>query len=116
MGVLLCYPREVRDSAFRRHQRRGAHAMFVIYTYPVRSTLSAVDRWPVLVDKFRVEFGEEKGIISSVSVTVRLDDDVPLPKVSPSNDQKVKLHIDVGKSAHNDEVTNYLMVVQGMLS
>ncbi len=90
--------------------------MFVIYTYPVRSTLSAVDRWPVLVNKFRVEFGEEKGIISSVSVAVRLDDDVRLPTVSPLNDPKVKLHIDVGKSAHNDEVTDYLMVVQGMLS
>jgi hypothetical protein len=90
--------------------------MFVIYTYPLRSTLSAVDRWPVLVDKYRVEFGEEKGIVSSVSVAVRLDDDVPLPTISPSNDQNVKIHIDVGKSAHNDEVTDYLMVVQGMLT
>jgi hypothetical protein len=41
---------------------------------------------------------------------------VPLPKISPSNEPKVKLHVDVGKSAHNDEVTDYLMVVQGMLS
>lgn len=90
--------------------------MFVIYTYPVRSTLSAVDRWPVLVDKFRVEFGEEKGIISSVSVAVRLDDDVPLPTISPSKDPKVKLHVDVGKSAHNGEVADYLLVVQGILS
>ncbi|WP_271623456.1 hypothetical protein [Bradyrhizobium sp. CCBAU 11430] len=89
--------------------------MIVIYTYPVRSTLSAVDRWPVLVDKFRVEFGEENGIISSVSVAVRLDDDASLPKVSPSNNPNVKLHVDVGKSAHNEEVTDYLMVVQGMM-
>jgi hypothetical protein len=36
--------------------------MFAVYTYPVHSTLSAADRWPVRVDKFRVEFGEEKGI------------------------------------------------------
>ncbi|MHC6157006.1 hypothetical protein ACVSQB_35215 [Bradyrhizobium elkanii] len=89
--------------------------MFVIYTYPVRSTLSARDRWPIEVDKFRVEFGENAGVISSVSVAVRLDDDVALPTISPSTDSRVKLHINVGKSAHNDEVTDFLMVAQGML-
>lgn len=90
--------------------------MLVKYTYPVKSTLRVAERWPTNVAKFRVEFGEENGLANSISVQLAVPSTARLPQVHETNDPKVPLHINFGDTGVHDDVTQFLITTQGLLS
>ena len=90
--------------------------MLVKYIYPVKSTVHVFDGWPIKVNGFTVELGEAEGIINSISVAVPVSDLDKLPSVTPSRDPRAKFKINLGTTHKNDEVVQFLITVQGLLS
>ena len=89
--------------------------MRVKYHYPVKSNFPIPEKWPVNVEKYCVELSEENGRVNSIAVSVALDGTERLPAHVPPNNPKIDFAIDVGDTASNEGVEQFLITVQGLL-
>lgn len=90
--------------------------MRIEFSYPVTTSLFLTESWPVKAGDFLLDWLTEKGLVTDVAITVPMSDADILPSVQPSDDPGKKLNINVGHTARQDEVEQFLRTVQGLLS
>jgi hypothetical protein len=91
--------------------------VLVKYTYPVETSLSLHEVWPVSWGRYQLEFRTSAERVDAIVVTVRVleSDEWAPPKVTLKPTPGVAANIDVGSPPLHAEVDELLRTLQGLL-